>query len=74
MGKKLKQAWVNSKFILSQKKFKKIPAKKNSQLVKLSIPQTTHRKPRLLIDAVVSGYIATSVVQGAVPSVTGIAL
>ena len=34
MGKKLKQAWVNSKFILSQKKFEKIPAKNNSQRVK----------------------------------------
>ncbi len=64
--------WVNSNFILSQKNLK-LPAKKNSQRVKLSIPQTTHRKPIMLIVAV-SVYIAIIDAQVAEPSVIGIGL
>jgi len=56
-----------------QKNSKKLPAKKNSQRVKLSIPQTTHRKPISLIVAV-PVYIAIIVVQEAGPSEIGIEL
>ena len=64
--------WVNSNFILSQKNLK-LPAKKNSQRVKLSIPQTTHRNP-ILLNVVTSVNIAIIAVQEAAPSEIGIVL
>ena len=66
-----KMLWVNSKFILSQKKSKKLPRKK---IVKLSIPQTTHRKPILLIVGGSDNNIAKFGVQDATPNVIGTAL
>ena len=59
-------------FILS-KKNQKYTREKKFQLVKLSIPQATHRKAIVLI-GVVSVYIVTNVAQVAVPSVISIAL
>ena len=55
------------------KKNRKNTREKNSQRVKLSIPQTTHRKP-IVLTGVFSGYKAIIVVQVAVPSAIGIAL
>ncbi len=73
MGKKHKQALGKLKIYFIPKKIEKFPAKKNSQRVKLSIPQATHRKPILLI-AAGKEHIATIVVQDAEPSAKGIVL
>ncbi len=57
---------------LYQKKSENFPPKK-IQLVKLSIPQATHRQAIVLIVAV-SVYIAKTVVQDAAPSVISVVL